>query len=98
MTEGVTNPLGRSVFNLVYKPNFQQSSTPVQSSNDQSMLNLYLKEEANQSRVQESASEKLSHSIFNLYEKPTFPEERQVQETSTDRSMMNLYLENEKNS
>jgi bacterioferritin (cytochrome b1) len=79
----------------VYKPNFPKSSSPAANSNDQSMLNLYLKEEAKESQLEASASDKLSHSVFNLYEKPTFPEQSQLSETATDRSMMNLYLKEE---
>lgn len=59
------------------------------------MMNLYLKEESKQSKVEASASDKLSHSVFNLYEKPTFPEQRELSEIATDRSMMNLYLKEE---
>ena len=80
---------------MVYKPNFPETSTPVQNSTDQSMLNLYLKEEANQTQIGESTGVKLSRSVFNLYEKPTFPAEKEASESATERSMMNLYLKEE---
>jgi hypothetical protein len=78
----------------VYKPNFTESSSPAQSSNDRSMLNLYLKEEA---KEEVSASDKLSRSVFNLYEKPTFPDHKEdSKEQPFKGSMMNLYLKEEK--